>query len=819
LAANPLPDRNWCPRVDPQVRFVKRSTTYNLSPDQPQPVVVAYEWDGRPKTRATVTLEFEDSVDGSKVVQIVPSEQAESGIDLAAKGELVLFRLNPLRNTAQPDGVRSAKLVLKVQIGQRTAWKHPIDVHVFGREYVNLVVRDAAGKELEVERTERSLQGPDGQATGTLTRWELQPFPNRLPKRAPHFKFALRNTSGQVASREVRLDVLRVLTPVLGSETGALLPSGEFAQGVITEPLAEYCRDVVLKGPEDFNPFDVEPPQEPAKDPADKAAVKPDAAKPDPAKAAEKPAAPPGLDVRWGLVFRVREKIAGNGRAAMWVHWVRLTPSHPNNYVEPTVDYNPTTQLLTVDAQPIAGKAPSDALRVVPDASAENYLKLARDPLTRPNGTVHLELKPTRAMSDEERLKGIDLFLNVDDYPRAFVYHLTPDSAGKLIRNNEFRRAKIVAPKHLKAFEITKDALPKDAGDVEIQVGVQIDAVPGDTIAVKLGDVQTRPLGSARAEHAWFSVGKAGVVTVDARVGDHVSPDHVAFKTAVPDEPIEIRAEVRSPDLYSDPKPVTVIIDTADPEVTPLSPTPATVLEGKGVKVTLSADARDAGGVAKVEMLVLDADKDEPEADDVKKPIAARRAKAGDKLEFNETKTWVADIDVDKEKLTAGTTPQGARYRLWVRASDQLGHTSSVGIDAAGMKKEWKRSNSTFTVKKEEPMVAKTDNKKGATIRGRVMAPGGGGPLAETVDVTLTPVAGTKAKADTRATKDPNPMAFVPSEFEYTFENVPDGKYELTVHGTIKAGGGKEIKEYDVVKVSVTPDKSDYRVDIKTTGK
>jgi hypothetical protein len=272
-----------------------------------------------------------------------------------------------------------------------------------------------------------------------LTPQRLEPFPNR----STTYTFEMINRSGLAKKLQVRVYALpewfwdRKMT--CRQACDALARTGN----LLGESAIELAQ---LGKPEKFAfPAFKGPPKKVEEKPADKAAEKPP--KPEPDK--------PKVDVSQGLVIVVSNANVKEPEPR-WIQVFSFAPLRPSRYLEPTVHYDVDQGKLEIevslaadrDLPPCSQKAPVRLTMTVRDDSGRAVALLAQ-PDAGLRGQTKALLYPARprdVLYAPVRSNGrdpIQVELNVDDYPRAFLYDV---SLNKVTNQRDLWRIRLFTP-------------------------------------------------------------------------------------------------------------------------------------------------------------------------------------------------------------------------------------------------------------------------------------------------------------------------------------------------------------------------------------
>ena len=315
----------------------------------------------------------------------------------------------------------------------------------------------------------------------------------------------------------------------------------------------------------------------------------------EPAKESKPPELP---SIAGGLIAIVRD--LDNPDRAAWVNWVRVSPWAPWHYVEPRVEYDGERSLSVVVRLAPGGARPQDGRPI--SVRWEESAEIAEDQITDSEAKLDRENQFRDQLEAQVRRDPkvtAEVRLNVDGYPRAFVYQV-PLGQRRALSNDDRERnlesIKIVQPTRLDAFKSGEDKIPirlqvsapdtsfrpDDADKVEVGIDETGDGIIDD----KLTSYADRKYSLAVKE-----IGSEGRISIDTSVTD------LEFELLSP--PLNKRAKLVARlalhDRASISDSVEVIFDRTPPtlEVEPRDPI---VHRGETVKLSVTALDRDPTG-------------------------------------------------------------------------------------------------------------------------------------------------------------------------------------------------------------------------------
>ncbi len=307
---------------------------------------------------------------------------------------------------------------------------------------------------------------------------------------------------------------------------------------------------------------------------------------------------PEPLSIAGGLIAIVRD--LDNPDRAAWVNWVRVSPWAPWHYVEPKVEFDGERSLSVVVGLSPGGARPQDGRPI--SVRWEESAEIAEDQITDSEAKLDRENQFRDQLEAQVRRDPkvtAEVRLNVDGYPRAFVYQV-PLGQRRTLSNDDRERnlesIKIVQPTRLAAFKSGVDTIsirlqvsapdtsfrPDDADKVE----VGIDETGDGTIDDKLTSYADRKYTLAVKE-----IGSEGRISIDTGVTD------LEFELLSP--PLNKRAKLVARlalhDRASISDSVEVIFDRTPPTVE-VEPRDPIVHRGETVKLSVTALDRDPTG-------------------------------------------------------------------------------------------------------------------------------------------------------------------------------------------------------------------------------
>jgi hypothetical protein len=474
---------------------------------------------------------------------------------------------------------------------------------------------------------------------------------------------------------------------------------------------------------------------------------------PAPADAKEAKSPPPPSSIVGGLVTLVRD--LDDPDLGPWVTWIDVQPWGPWHYIAPTVSYDGNKQLsvrfeLRDKARPQDGKPIRVSFEESKDLSQERF-EISETTLNKENRyTSRLDAAVPR-----DPTRQVEVNLNVDGYPRAFVYKIPIDSPSSKDKNDWERslaEIKIVEPRAGTAIRPGDDVLQvklhvsapdtsffRRGGD---RVEVGIDKTGNDGIDEKFVSYTDRKHVLAIKE-----IGSGGRLTINTEVSD------LAFPLRVPS--LNKRAQLVARLLLRDRQPkldrIEIVFDQTAPTMA-IDPREVVVRRGGTATFFVTADDAELSGIKWINYVLLD------------KPGVE---KIDDELRKNAKQVKFAD-------------PQTGKYLVGFKPADDLAAgthfllvwaTDNVGLES--------RFSRVAVVVKEKPeTVAPTKKAPAATtgtIRGKVVY--GKDPVAGAT-VSIVEGMGATMVVKKSATTD--------GKGEFAIADLPPGDYKLHAEGKAK---------------------------------
>ncbi len=465
---------------------------------------------------------------------------------------------------------------------------------------------------------------------------------------------------------------------------------------------------------------------------------------PDPAAPNEAP------EVQLGHTLLLVLKDGVKDESGKWtIRRIEILPQRPRNYLQAIAKYDPDSDRLDIFARAKKGKErllPADGVKItlnVDDFWKQRSNELAaelRPPDYRAN--LHAYLLPSES-------QNITASVDVDGYPRAFIFQLQREQSSKPFEPaSDFKAVRITSPTPKLPFQARPDkptvipvtlevdapysAFDEDAADVEDASFVEIGIDHNQN-----GELLNEPHQRLDSDRQVTIIAKGfaadGTLTLEPRVEDL----HVELATGHSGRAVDLLARLVTPG-GDETSTVEILLDGAGPVVRPeLGNINA---EGEMeigselvVRVLAKPEEPDLTGIDKVEVTLDGADKWEP-------------AKQVD------GETWIAKLKTDKL----------GRHSVLVRATDKVGNMS----EAEPLEFELVEKRPVKKLTPQEETERKTNSVTGRVTYGRDNI------------------------ADATVTLEGPPPAIGPQTTDengrFTFPKVPPGKYVLKAKGNAK---------------------------------
>jgi len=372
---------------------------------------------GLPTGRAQMKFDY----DRNRVS--LESVNARSDVDLNEWHPVVLQpdqTVRTYRAAALTDNTATASLDLavRVRLGGKEYGPYKIELELPPPDEIDLVVHRIGGRT-------SALMGPEGRAHVML-----HPFPNRENS----FHFALKNRSGE--EKRVTVQLLAVRAPGPDEELSqktVLKDTDQLAPGVekLTDEFVMVLPDVAEPRPIEFPA----PPEEKS------AETQPETAEPE----KDEPAVPTPL--LWACVIRDQET-----REPKWIKWIEFRPIPPKAYLEPKLrPFDATQKRITIRMQPRdtdGDERPNE--EILPPLGPEDFIPIRWETAGTKKGAdltadeneseIFVKLGP-------EAEGRVSVGLNVDGWPRAFVFQVDCEPGGQVSLQRAAASIQITSPR------------------------------------------------------------------------------------------------------------------------------------------------------------------------------------------------------------------------------------------------------------------------------------------------------------------------------------------------------------------------------------
>lgn len=579
----------------------------------------------------------------------------------------------------------------------------------------------------------------------------LRPFPNRLTR----FQCSLVNRSHR--EREVEVRLVSVPRQPAGRElTGSLVldDSGDLLAGVTT-----VAGPVTVQLPKDKEPvrLDFRPQEEPAGAVGD--------GRGGGAENASGPSEPESPDVTGGLMCVVRLPDVGRSE----IHVLQFAPVAPVEYVQPRVDYVESEGQVEVQ---VAARASEPLPPMLPE-SPIRVRWLQDRPADAPQGKYEAELVQSQSVGDlrarvpRDPDREVFLPLEVDGYPRAFVYRVRCDRTREgILPLINLQEVRIDSPGKDAVFAVPL----KEPLQLRFSVDAPQDAflVPGDRIEVRILEEHVQRDASLEQARDFFSARQQRVELRHAGSALEVFTKVSDFE--VPLDLSSLRGRVRlavrlvlGGSVVAE-REVTVTLDGASPVVRTVV-APSSIVQGEPVEVRVEAD--DLGGIDRIEVGF----EGEQPGDFAPAPKPVRMTPGtGDKAAGQ----WSA-------QMPTAEIPIG-EHRLLICAVDVAGNPPTV-----------EKRRLSVRPQKLGPSVTPPEPLKTGTIQGQVSLRGGG--TVRNIRVNVVELSRREV-----------------SNGPFTFKDVPHGTYTIEAEAFAI---GRRVRGRATVTLSPERDPATVRVELE----
>ena len=451
-------------------------------------------------------------------------------------------------------------------------------------------------------------------------------------------------------------------------------------------------------------------------------------------------------------------------------HRINMAPQRPRRYVHPIVKFDARLRRLQIG---IAARQ----LESVPKKGIRVTAELDGVPVADTVGKLTGVIKPDAGRLDLDirlprgKMKARRLLLHIDDYPRAFVYDISPIQRSGIVNESTDQLAvAITQPDELVALNKTKKTLL-----VQLRVDAPLGAFANsaDQLVVGLDLDRDRDLtGDPRivlrndrfVRTTLHAMGPSGLFEVATIVTDQTTK--LPLQTEANGQAdLMCRLEVDGHTAYAKAA-APVYLDSVAPKIVDVAlPNGNQVGQGGFVHALVTGMDHNLSGIESVEA-AFDVDLIGDFAPDMKLHRGTREEGIGWRLR------------VPTKGLELG------RQSLLVRAIDRAGNTSRI------------KTVSVAVLDKNSVVSRPVNSVQGTIAFGNLKA--------SDFKVSLTAIV---PKNDAAAKKD---VAVIPAtktnkSGEFNFDNVPVGKYELSARGMLKNMNLSGSKKIDVIAPPAKP--------------
>lgn len=457
--------------------------------------------------------------------------------------------------------------------------------------------------------------------------------------------------------------------------------------------------------------------------------------------------------------------IASRTSGTTTLHRLQLAPQRPRRYVRTIVTYDPLDERLHMRVMPTEGRLlPAGGVEV----RARFEVPLQAGTQNKLAGKIMGAEDEVRMYADLARAEVPQrLYIDIDGYPRAFIYEINPQTARDRIPEATTRASfRISMPPALTSFAAPAASIP-----VEFQIDAPVGSfsnandfaeigIDADLDGEFRGESPIRLVSDRQSDIAITRLGSQGSLTVRADVGD--------FQMSVPVDGLQnayvnVLGAVHIGSRNVTSRPVKIFLDARPPTIALVTPkTGRTVTIGSPLGLEIGVTDMQGAGVAKVEV-GLDLTGAGKFVEDPA-PVEAKAVGGG---------VWAAEVDT--AAASAGS------YALLVRATDSVGNQSDYTVI--------KGIRVVTDEEAEQMQAAKTSRVFGQARYGSEAAAG--------VSMTLQ-------AADPQA--NPIPAVTTDDSGHFVFAAVPAGEYQLLAEGTIRN---------NPVSIKLPRDKTTYQVTVK----
>jgi len=435
-------------------------------------------------------------------------------------------------------------------------------------------------------------------------------------------------------------------------------PQGNVRSDISPPTLVAFHEGLVL--PPDGSPIPIPWVEYPPKDQPPPAAApetpeKKDEVKKEPEKKEDQKGPPPGLIATPGMVLLISDL----DRGRKIIKKIDFAPQRPRRYLVPQVSYQHDLGRIKITVRPLdpqrlplkGSKIRWDIGKQLPE-TAETQLEAE---VKAPDYAAVLY-----AVVPPDPLKVVEVSLTVDDYPRAFLYHVRCSADRESFPVEEDRQEVVIAsPEDGAAFLGPRATIP-----LLLQVNAPLGAFqdPRDVIEVGLDLNGDRQLTNERTWR-FYADRQTEVRLTKAVPGGpillHTSVSDYQFPLPVPQvrnarSSLLARLQIGDRTVWADAR--DVVFDSSPPKIAPLGQINAPF--GRGYPVELIVED-DLSGVSKVEVLI---DKKKLGVFGDQKPVEAKQISAS---------KWQVTVPVD-EVIVEGN------FTVLMQATDRVDNKSPL---------------------------------------------------------------------------------------------------------------------------------------------
>jgi hypothetical protein len=613
----------------------------------------------------------------------------------------------------------------------------------------------------------------------------LRPFPNRTTS----YCFELVNRSPREKTVEVKLYALTT-SPEKQSQAWQKLLDAKGNTGDL--PRAIF-RPLLPKPVEMKLPSDPAPKAIPFPEPKSEKPAKPEKEAPKSEPAKDKEAefqSLPEIPYPYVLVCVIRDTVE---KGQKWVKQIELAPQKPSEYLEPEVNYDFQRGRITIDVRPRSEFLPpfSEEDPIYAPLSEEAPIRIVWRTEKEFGADTPLKNKAKITSADQtpqlfagvgpDVRRVVEVSLDVDDYPRAFVYKVPLDrKRSKIPQERDLRHIQIFSPEDNLAYRSPLDPLGPPIV-VEFQVDAPEDAFqePGERVELTVLDAdhdrelcpdEKRPFfGDRQVDLRLAGVNLQGEVKIATKVTDFKVPVGKRGLEGLTNIKARFRAQLYlhhrvaagSPPMVSD---VQVVFDGSPPKLGPLVVPSATVAQGDMLNASIDVQD-DFSGVKEIQYGFDFDDSGKFEKEKGEKPETLSLP--------DRDGTW--RFSLPTKDLKPG------RYAVLVIATDRVGNSNSA--------KEY------VTIEQPLPPPPPLEAKKTSTIKGRVVS-GEGEPISG-ASVTLE-------GSSFSGTSD--------NDGRFTFKDVPHGNYKILTRGAVK---NKEVSNSMEITLPASEEPAQVKIVLK----